>query len=202
MGFGYLKIVQYLRGLRTDMPTVFSAIMTTHPPSLQRQFFNSSRAATCIALLLCGCNKFGRGGGSAGTAGDSVSGTPLPERREGTSFFGGNVQRGQFQPIYFDFDSQSVRPSETGKIQEIAASMREGSREIIIAGFTDERGTAEYNRGLGDRRAGAVRESLISQGVDASHIQTVSFGSEMPAESGHDESAWAKNRRAEVGVIR
>src|SRR5207244_10913266 len=150
--------------------------MTTESPSFDRQFFKSIRAAICIALLLCGCNKFGHGGGGAGTAGDSVSGTPLPERREGTSFFGGNVQRGQFQPIYFDFDSQTVRSSETGKIQEIANFMKEGSREIIIAGFTDERGTAEYNRGLGDRRAGAVRESLISQGVDASHIQTVSFG--------------------------
>jgi len=169
--------------------------------SLHRQFFNSICAPACVALLLCGCNKFGHGGG-AGTTGDYVSGTPLPERREGTSFFGGNVHRGQFSPIYFDFDSQTIRSPETGKIQEIANFMKQGSPEIIIAGFTDERGTAEYNRGLGDRRAGAVRESLISQGVDGSRIQTVSFGSEMPAESGHDESAWAKNRRAEIGVVR
>jgi peptidoglycan-associated lipoprotein len=176
--------------------------MTTQPRFPLLQFFNSIRAAACFALLLTGCSKFGQGGGGAGTAGDNVSGTPLPERREGTSFFGGNVHRGQFQPIYFDFDSQSIRSSETGKIQEIVNFMKEGSREIIIAGFTDERGTAEYNRGLGDRRAGAVRESLISQGADGSHIQTVSFGMEMPADSGQNESAWAKNRRAEVGVIR
>jgi len=126
----------------------------------------------------------------------------LPERREGSSFFGGNVQRGQFSPIYFDFDSQSIRPSESGKIEEIANSMKGSSSEIIIAGFTDERGTAEYNRGLGDRRAGAVRESLISQGVSGNRIQTVSFGLEMPAAAGHNESAWAKNRRAEIGVVR
>ena len=112
------------------------------------------------------------------------------------------MQRGQFSPIYFDFDSQSIRSSESGKIQEIATFMKDGSSEIIIAGFTDERGTAEYNRGLGDRRAGAVRESLISQGVAANRIQTVSFGREMPASEGHSESAWAKNRRAEIGVIR
>ena len=80
--------------------------------------------------------------------------------------------------------------------------MKEGSAQIIIAGFTDERGTEEYNRGLGDRRAGAVRESLISQGIDGSRIQTVSFGLEMPADSGHTEAAWAKNRRAETGVVR
>ena len=144
----------------------------------------------------------GHGSGSGSSSGDSVTGTPLPERREDSSFFGGNVHHGQFQPIYFDFDSQSVRASESGKIQEIANFMKEGSPQIIIAGFTDERGTAEYNRALGDRRAGAVRESLISQGVDGSRIQTVSFGMDIPADSGHNESAWAKNRRAEVGVIR
>src|SRR5437870_12689418 len=170
------------------------------PPSLDRQILNlAAIVATLFSVTACG-NK--GGGQSAGTTGDYVTGTPLPERREGTSFFGGNVQRGQFRPIYFDFDSQTVRSSETGKIQEIANFMKEGSQQIIIAGFTDERGTAEYNRGLGDRRAGAVREDLISQGVDGSRIQTVSFGLEMPADSGHNESAWAKNRRAEIGVIK
>ena len=80
--------------------------------------------------------------------------------------------------------------------------MNGNSSEIIIAGFTDERGTAEYNRGLGERRAESVRETLIAQGVDGNRIQTVSFGAEMPADSGHDEAAWAKNRRAEIGVTK
>ena len=154
-----------------------------------------------FTLALSGCSKK-RGGQSAGTTGDYVSGTPLPERREGTSFFGGNVNRNQFQPIYFDFDSQSVRSSESGKIQQVAEFMTGNSSQIIIAGFTDDRGTAEYNRGLGERRAESVRESLISAGVDAGRIQTVSFGLEMPADPGHDESAWAKNRRAEIGVTK
>lgn len=165
-----------------------------------------SRALLSILLLsiLCGATGCGsKGGGqTSGTTGDYVTGTPLPERREGSSFFGGNVEHGQFQPIYFDFDSQTVRSSESGKIQQIAEFMKGGSAQIIIAGFTDERGTAEYNRGLGDRRAGAVREDLISQGVDGSRVQTVSFGLEMPADPGHNESAWAKNRRAEIGVIK
>jgi peptidoglycan-associated lipoprotein len=154
-----------------------------------------------LAFALSGCSKKGRGQ-NAGTTGDYVSGTPLPERREGTSFFGGNVNRNQFQPIYFDYDSQNVRSSESGKIQQIAEFMNGNSSQIIIAGFTDDRGTAEYNRGLGERRAGSVRESLISAGVDAGRIQTVSFGLEMPADPGHDEAAWAKNRRAEIGVTR
>jgi peptidoglycan-associated lipoprotein len=172
-------------------------------PSLRRRFLISFPSVVFLALLfaIAGCEKKG-GGQTAGATGDYVTGTPLPERREGTSFFGGNVERGQFQPIYFDFDSQTVRSSETGKIQQIAEFMKGGSSQIIIAGFTDERGTAEYNRGLGDRRAGAVREGLISQGVEGNRIQTVSFGMEMPADSGHSESAWAKNRRAEIGVVK
>jgi peptidoglycan-associated lipoprotein len=174
---------------------------------------NASRIERCaqpvawifLSLILSfasnGCNKKGGNGQTVGSTGDTVNGTPLPERQEGTSFFSSNVQRGRFHPIYFDFDSQTIRAAETGKIQEIAAFLKEGSGQIIIAGFTDERGTAEYNRGLGDRRAGAVRESLISAGADAGKIQTVSFGAEMPADDGHSESAWAKNRRAEIGVV-
>jgi peptidoglycan-associated lipoprotein len=153
-----------------------------------------------LVFCLSACQKKG-GDQTAGSTGDYVTGTPLPERREGTSFFGSNVERNRFRPIYFDFDSQTVRTSENGKIQEIAGFMKQSSSEIIIAGFTDERGTAEYNRGLGDRRAGAVRESLIAQGVEANRIQTVSFGLEMPADPGHSEAAWAKNRRAEIGVV-
>ena len=173
------------------------------PFSFYRRFCHSFGLAVLVAVFLsaAGCAKKGDGQ-TAGSTGDYVSGTPLPERREGTSFFGGNVERNRFQPIYFDFDSQAVRSSESGKMQEIAAFMKGSSSEIIIAGFTDERGTAEYNRGLGDRRAGAVRENLIAEGVEANRIQTVSFGSEMPADSGHNESAWAKNRRAEIGVVK
>jgi peptidoglycan-associated lipoprotein len=166
--------------------------------------FSPALLSILLLSILCGTGGCAnKGAGQAGgTTGDYVTGTPLPERREGTSFFGGNVDRHQFQPIYFDFDSQTIRSSETGKIQRIADFMKNGSPELIIAGFTDERGTAEYNRALGDRRAGTVRESLISQGVDGSRIQTVSFGLEMPADSDHNEAAWAKNRRAEIGVTK
>jgi peptidoglycan-associated lipoprotein len=171
--------------------------------SVHRRSLNAISSIFSLALVFTttGCEKRG-GGQTAGATGDYVTGTPLPERREGTSFFGSNVQRRKFQPVYFDFDSQSMRSSESEKIQEIANFMKGAGSDVIIAGFTDERGTAEYNRGLGDRRAGAVRENLISQGVDGGRIQTVSFGLEMPADTGHNEAAWAKNRRAEIGVVR
>ncbi len=152
-----------------------------------------------VTLPAC-ANK--KGGQSAGSTGDYVTGTPLPDRQEGTSFMSGNVDRNQFQPIYFDFDSQTIRTSENGKIQQVASFLQQNSGQIIIAGFTDERGTAEYNRGLGERRAQSVREALIASGASAQNIQTVSFGAEMPADSSSNEEAWAKNRRAEIGVVK
>jgi peptidoglycan-associated lipoprotein len=138
----------------------------------------------------------------AGVEGDVVNGTPLPPRQEGVSFFSNNVAKGQFQPVHFGFDSYEILSSEAEKLRQIASFMKGARNNIILAGFTDERGTAEYNRGLGERRAQSARNFLLSLGVSPSRIQTVSFGQEMPADPGHNESAWAKNRRAETGVVR
>lgn len=163
----------------------------------------ASLFALSIALLFAACATKGkRGAGGTGADGDYVSGTPLPDRQEGVSFMGANVNRNQFAPIYFDFDNTTIRGSERGKIDGVAQFMRSGGNTIIIAGFTDERGTPEYNRGLGERRAQAVREAIIRAGGDGGRLQTVSFGAEMPADSGSSESAYAKNRRAEFGVVR
>jgi len=137
-----------------------------------------------------------------GIDGDFVDGIPLPQRQDGASFLGGNVNRGQFAPVQFGFDRFDVSASEMPKVQAVASAMRGSRNELIIAGFTDERGTAEYNRGLGERRALAVREALIAQGISGGRIQTVSFGAEMPVDPGSNEAAWAANRRAEFGVIR
>jgi peptidoglycan-associated lipoprotein len=139
---------------------------------------------------------------SAGVEGDTVNGVPLPERQEGTSFFGSNVSRNHFSPVYFAYDSSEIQSSETGKLRQIADFMKRAPNNVILAGFTDERGTEEYNRALGERRAQATRNYLISLGVSGSRIQTVSFGLEMPADPGHNEAAWAKNRRTEIGVIK
>ena len=168
--------------------------------------FHRSLALLSLLLalaLLPGCSgKKGKGSG-AGSTGDYVNGTPLPDRPEsGASFLSGNVDRSQFQPIYFAFDSQVIGSSENSKIQQIASFLQQGSSQLIVAGFTDERGTAEYNRGLGERRAESVREALIASGANAQSIQTVSFGADMPADPSSNEEAWAKNRRAEIGVVK
>lgn len=170
------------------------------------------RPALLRSLLLLGlvgtlssCALFGKKGGSGvggGADGDTVSGSALPDRQEGVSFLGSNVDRHRFSPIYFGFDSYTISSSEQGKIAQVAEASRSEGKTIILAGFTDERGTPEYNRGLGERRALAVREALIRAGASGGRLQTVSFGAEMPADGGSNESAWAKNRRAEFGVVR
>ena len=154
-----------------------------------------------LALCLTACQKQQKQE-YAGVDGDYVTGTPLPPRQEGVSFLSNNVAKGQFQPIYFAFDSFEIAPDEASKLQQIGSFIKNGRNNIILAGFTDERGTPEYNRGLGERRAQATRSYLLSLGVSPTRIQTVSFGQEMPVDPGHNESAWAKNRRVETGVVR
>jgi peptidoglycan-associated lipoprotein len=154
-----------------------------------------------LALSLAACQKQQKQE-YTGVEGDTVNGTPLPPRQEGVSFFSNNVEKGHFQPIYFGFDSFEISPDEGNKLRQIGSFLQTAHNNIILAGFTDERGTPEYNRGLGERRAQAARNFLLSLGVSTSRIQTVSFGQEMPAAPGHDESAWAKNRRVETGLVR
>lgn len=156
-------------------------------------------AVTALSLNSC---KKKQGDQFAGIDGDYVSGTPLPDRMDGANFFSGNVTRGQFAPIMFGYDSFSVSDGELMKIEQVATAMKSMKNTVIIAGFTDERGTEEYNRGLGEKRAQAVRDALISMGLSGNRIQTVSFGEEMPADPGSGEAAWAMNRRAEFGVVK
>lgn len=153
-----------------------------------------------MAILLAACRT--PGDQFAGMDDDFVLGTPLPDRVPGANFFADGVVKGQFPPVYFAFDRFDVSSAEMPKVRDLATAMRQVPNDIIIAGFTDERGTEEYNRGLGERRAQAVRSALIGLGIDGGRIQTVSFGQEMPADPASNEAAWSKNRRAEFGVIR
>ncbi len=154
-----------------------------------------------LAVALSSCATRQKRDQLAGADGDYVTGTPLPDRVEGSNFFGSTVNRDQFAPVHFGYDSYTVSDSELANIESIARSMKGFSSDIIIAGFTDDSGTEEYNRGLGERRAQAVREALIGMGVDGGRVQTVSFGEEMPADPGSSDAAFAANRRAEFGVV-
>jgi peptidoglycan-associated lipoprotein len=114
---------------------------------------------------------------------------------------GTDLAHGQFAPVYFDYDSARIRPSEDSKLQAVAAYLKSNPGKLVVEGHCDERGTAEFNRALGERRALAAREELVKQGADGSRITTISYGSDRPADMGHDEGAWSKNRRCEFAVV-
>jgi peptidoglycan-associated lipoprotein len=98
--------------------------------------------------------------------------------------------------VFFDFDKSSVRPDAAEILNRQAAWLKKyPNHVVVIEGHCDERGTREYNLALGDRRANAVREYLISVGVSTNRIETISYGKERPAVVGATESAWSQNRR-------
>ncbi|OGP93607.1 MAG: peptidoglycan-associated lipoprotein [Deltaproteobacteria bacterium RBG_16_47_11] len=99
--------------------------------------------------------------------------------------------------IYFDFDKYDVRRQDAEILKENAALLMKYSNvKIQIEGHCDERGTAEYNLALGERRANSTKKFLVSLGVPADRLSAISYGEEMPLDPGHNEEAWAKNRRA------
>jgi peptidoglycan-associated lipoprotein len=101
--------------------------------------------------------------------------------------------------IYFDYDKSDIRPEYNQLLTEHARAMtRNASIKVRLEGHTDERGSREYNIGLGERRAQAVRRALLLQGVAEAQLGTVSYGEEKPAVAGSVEEAWAKNRRVEL----
>ena len=102
------------------------------------------------------------------------------------------------QTVHFAFDSAAVLTKEENKLIIVAEKLKsDASTKLLIEGHCDERGTEEYNRSLGERRALALREALSRAGIDSNRIRTLSFGKDKPADPSHDEAAWNKNRRGE-----
>ncbi len=105
------------------------------------------------------------------------------------------------KPAFFDYDKSDIRPDARDVLAANAAWLKKyPSVQFTIEGHCDERGTAQYNLALGDRRANASKDYIASLGVDASRIKTVSYGKERPFATGHDEDSWQKNRRAHFVV--
>ncbi|MGB3398632.1 MAG: peptidoglycan-associated lipoprotein Pal [Candidatus Deferrimicrobiaceae bacterium] len=101
-----------------------------------------------------------------------------------------------FPDIHFDFDKSFLREDAKPTLQEVAAYLKANqAASILIEGHCDERGTPEYNIALGERRAESAKTYLVSLGVKAGAVSTVSFGEEKPIDPGHDEVAWERNRR-------
>jgi peptidoglycan-associated lipoprotein len=142
---------------------------------------------------------------------DTTQPTPLPGTGPGTLTGGGptstdwtpeamNQDRDKLAAytVHFKFDSAVVQDSEQANVASVGQALTsDPTVKLLIEGHCDERGTEEYNRSLGERRALALREALAKDGIDPMRVRTISYGKDKPADPGHDEAAWAKNRRGE-----
>jgi len=178
--------------------------------------------AVALSFAVSGC-KYGKAntgvkdGGAAGASGlGAASGSNIPttleDNQDGLLDEVGVSDRPfeeyctrctdvDFAPVYFGFDSTVVPQGEIVKIDEVAQHLgSHADRVVVVEGNCDERGSNEYNMALGENRASIIRNYLVQSGVDASRIQTRSFGEEKPAVVGSDESAWAQNRRGEFVI--
>jgi len=138
-----------------------------------------------------GDNGFGSDG--PGAFGEDLSKAPYIDG------FGARIEGVEFQPVYFPYDQNTISSTEETKISAVAQYLL-GHPEagVVVEGYCDERGTEEYNRALGERRALAASEILIDvYGIEVSRIKTVSYGEERPAVTGTGDAVWAKNRRDE-----
>ena len=107
-----------------------------------------------------------------------------------------------FKDIHFEFDKYDIRREDEEILRENAAWLKKNPKmKIQIEGHCDERGTAEYNLALGERRANTTKKYLLSLGISSDRISTISYGEEKPLDPGHNEEAWAKNRRAHTVVL-
>lgn len=142
---------------------------------------------------LNGGDGFGTDDSGPGAYGEDLSKTPYIDG------FGARIEGVEFQPLYFPYDQNTISSSEESKIGAVAQYLL-GHPEagVVVEGYCDERGTEEYNRALGERRALAASEMLIDvYGIESARIKTVSYGEERPAVTGTGDAVWSKNRRDE-----
>ena len=144
----------------------------------------------------------GQGPGGENLTGKGT-GTGIPATDIDFGIWTPNEQEFAAQTVYFDLDQSNVKTSEVSKLEEVARRMKSdfAGKALRIEGHCDERGTEEYNRALGDRRALSVRETLANLGLDPKMMPTISFGEDKPADAGHNDAAFAKNRRAQLILL-
>ncbi len=154
-----------------------------------KKYFTLATIAIALSLGACSKKKVKDDGDVAGdTSGMSA-----------TDVSGSAGQRiPQLSSVFFQYDSFALTGASKTELRAAATWLKANSSQMVqIEGHCDERGTTEYNLALGERRAGSVKDFLVSQGVSSAQLSTISYGEERPAVSGSDEAAWAKNRRAE-----
>lgn len=164
--------------------------------------------ALCLAFLVTGCAKeepappMADAPQQSRTTAPGAGGTgPGAGSGPGTGMASAALQEFQNQDIYFDFDRYDLRPDARATLdRKVAFMSQNGSVRAQIEGHCDERGTNAYNLALGERRANSAKQYLTTAGVSAGRLSTISYGEERPFDPGHNEAAWAKNRRAHFVV--
>ena len=155
--------------------------------------------------LLEGAGDTAANAGDSLTAGDleSLDRTGINPLARDTTSLEYRLQYGRstapLMPVYFDFDSSAINVNQLDSLNQSGSYLVENnSRNLVIEGNCDERGTVDYNLALGELRAISVKKYLVNIGVDTNRIKTVSYGSERPLFPGSDEESWAANRRADL----
>lgn len=148
-------------------------------------------------VLVAGCSSTSTTGDGSSTAGDASTSGAESGSVNGGDMGGSDMAASMGNVIYFDFDRDTIRSDAREVLMAHAARLKKGG-SAALEGHADERGTREYNMALGERRAKAVRDFLVIQGVDRSQLEVVSYGEERPAVARSNEASWAKNRRVEI----
>jgi peptidoglycan-associated lipoprotein len=161
----------------------------------------------CLGLAACGskhpkvsgpppASEVGAGTASTGAGADGANVGQNGADDETAGPQGGLLAK---RVVYFDFDSSEIKGEGTDIVGAHAKYLAtHATARVRLEGHTDDRGSREYNIGLGERRAQSVRRALLLQGATEAQLSTVSYGAERPAVAGHDETAWSKNRRVEI----
>lgn len=136
-------------------------------------------------------------GGRSGGAWNDDQGARDAQPWTSSDSLGIQRTRAPYAPVYFHFDSYALTEDALAALRQYAPQMQSSSMRLMVEGHCDERGTAEYNLALGEHRAQAVKQHLVRLGVDAQTLTTISYGEELPADPGQNETAWARNRRVE-----
>ncbi len=166
--------------------------------------------ACSMAAAMTGCKSWwskkptGTAGGGSDILPTGTESTQGDLKPRGDEFNGtNNVVAGQFDAVLFAFDGATVEDAERAKAEKVAEFLKANASDVVVCeGNCDERGSAEYNMSLGERRGLAVRAYLMSLGIDANRIQTKSYGKERPKDTGHTEAAWRVNRRVDFVVLK
>jgi peptidoglycan-associated lipoprotein len=194
-----MKLIKFANLLAFAIAITLGAAGCAHKPPPLTKFDDQGRPIT------------GSGADqTAGNAGKLDTDSSIAKSADTTGIAMGNGHPGwgeerealKADTIHFEYDSATVKPAEHSKVSAVADYLKSNSANAVkVEGHCDERGTDEYNRSLGERRAQAIRTELVKAGVDASRVDTVSFGRDRPVDTGHSDASHRKNRRGEFVVL-